>query len=168
MNHQSLAELLGNYGEFIGAIAVVVTLVYLALQIKENSNTVAGATEMDFARELTAWHGRISADPQLIELYEKGAAGEKMTDAELARYRWVIAELLYLYEGVYRQYKRGLVSNDTLEQLVSTAVGFLQTESLVTWWESRTSALSDEFVAYIDKRRKEDQGKGWRPRSVSE
>ena len=26
MNHQALAELLGNYGEFIGAIAVVFTL----------------------------------------------------------------------------------------------------------------------------------------------
>ena len=30
MDHQAFAQLLGNYGEFVGAIAVVVTLVYLA------------------------------------------------------------------------------------------------------------------------------------------
>ncbi len=33
-----IAQLLGNFGEFVGAIAVVATLVYLALQIREHSN----------------------------------------------------------------------------------------------------------------------------------
>ncbi len=37
MDHQAFAQLLGNYGEFVGAIAVVATLMYLALQIRENS-----------------------------------------------------------------------------------------------------------------------------------
>ena len=30
MDHQALAQMLGNYGEFVGAIAVVATLAYLA------------------------------------------------------------------------------------------------------------------------------------------
>jgi hypothetical protein len=34
MDHQAFAQLLGNYGEFVGAFAVVATLVYLAIQIK--------------------------------------------------------------------------------------------------------------------------------------
>ena len=29
MDHQAIAQLLGNYGEFVGAIAVVITLIYL-------------------------------------------------------------------------------------------------------------------------------------------
>jgi len=37
MDHQAFAQLLGNYGEFIGAIAVVVTLFYLAVQIRQNT-----------------------------------------------------------------------------------------------------------------------------------
>jgi hypothetical protein len=36
MDHQTFAELLGNYGEFVGSVAVVVTLVYLSRQIREN------------------------------------------------------------------------------------------------------------------------------------
>jgi hypothetical protein len=34
VDHQSFVQLLGNYGEFVGAIAVVVTLGYLAVQIR--------------------------------------------------------------------------------------------------------------------------------------
>ena len=36
MDHLTFAQLLGNYGEFIGAIAVVATLGYLALQVKHS------------------------------------------------------------------------------------------------------------------------------------
>ena len=34
MDHQAFAQLLGNYGEFVGAVAVVATLIYLALQVR--------------------------------------------------------------------------------------------------------------------------------------
>lgn len=34
MDHQVFAQLLGNYGEFVGAIGVVVTLAYLAVQVR--------------------------------------------------------------------------------------------------------------------------------------
>jgi hypothetical protein len=37
MDHQSFAQLLGNYGEFLGATAVFVTLIYLATQVRHTS-----------------------------------------------------------------------------------------------------------------------------------
>ena len=36
MDHQMFAQLLGNYGEFVGAVAIVVTLVYLAVQVRQS------------------------------------------------------------------------------------------------------------------------------------
>jgi hypothetical protein len=38
MTLMDTAQLLGNFGEFFGAIAVVATLGYLAVQIRQNSN----------------------------------------------------------------------------------------------------------------------------------
>jgi hypothetical protein len=38
MGHQAFAQLLGNYGEFVGAIAVVFTLGYLAVHIRQSNN----------------------------------------------------------------------------------------------------------------------------------
>ena len=41
MDHQTFAQLLGNYGEFVGAIAVVATLAYLSLRIRQHTKQVA-------------------------------------------------------------------------------------------------------------------------------
>ena len=37
MSTLEYSQLLGNYGEFVGAIAIVVTLIYLAVQLKQNT-----------------------------------------------------------------------------------------------------------------------------------
>ena len=44
MDHQAFAQLLGNYGEFVGAIAVVATLFYLALQVRHSSEATEANT----------------------------------------------------------------------------------------------------------------------------
>ena len=44
MDHQAFAQLLGNYGEFVGAIAVVITLAYLAIQIRQNTGVTRAAS----------------------------------------------------------------------------------------------------------------------------
>ena len=45
MDHQAFAQLLGNYGEFVGAIAVVLTLVYLAAQVKHGKAALDANTQ---------------------------------------------------------------------------------------------------------------------------
>ena len=47
MDHQAFAQLLGNYGEFIGGIVVVVSVVYLALQLR-TANVQAQASARVF------------------------------------------------------------------------------------------------------------------------
>ena len=35
MDHQTFAQLPGNYGEFLGSLGVVATLFYLAIQVRQ-------------------------------------------------------------------------------------------------------------------------------------
>jgi uncharacterized protein len=44
MDLMSAAQLLGNFGEFVGAIGVVVTLFYLAAQVRQNRQSVDANT----------------------------------------------------------------------------------------------------------------------------
>ncbi len=53
---------LGNIGEFVGAIGVVASLIYLALQVRQtsrqinqNTNSVLGSVELENARLASDW-----------------------------------------------------------------------------------------------------------------
>jgi len=50
MDHLTFAQLLGNYGEFFGAIAVVATLGYLAVQIRHSNRATIASTTLEIAK----------------------------------------------------------------------------------------------------------------------
>ena len=52
MDHQALAQVLGSYGEFFGAVAVFITLVFLTIQIRQNTRQIRiGAAHQVMAME---------------------------------------------------------------------------------------------------------------------
>jgi len=74
MDHQAFAQLLGNYGEFVGAIAVVVTLIYLAVQIRQNSAQLkinSYQTSVDRHHDQIA---NVTEDPAKFEMFRIGLA----------------------------------------------------------------------------------------------
>jgi len=61
-------EALGNIGDFIGGIGVVVTLIHLVVQIRRNTRQlelnperVRASAELDGARVMADWHGSASS-----------------------------------------------------------------------------------------------------------
>ena len=54
MDLMSTAQLLGNFGEFVGAIGVVGTLIYLAVQVRQSKKALDANTKaLDENRTLT-------------------------------------------------------------------------------------------------------------------
>ena len=54
MDLMSTAQLLGNFGEFVGAIGVVGTLIYLAVQVRHSKDALdANTSALDESRNLT-------------------------------------------------------------------------------------------------------------------
>jgi hypothetical protein len=166
-------EAIGAVAELVGAIAVIATLAYLAAQVRQATNSVQGAAELEASKQFTDWHARITNSLELRTVWDKGAADEKLSDVERVQYVWLIAELFFMFEGFFRQYRRGLISKATWEPLEMTLVSALQTAHGNAWWESGVAQLSGEFRDYINKVRKSgtdfvfpDVGRRTKPDSV--
>ena len=83
MTLMETAQLLGNFGEFIGAIAVVATLFYLAVQVREskqateaNTKAIAGSSTREVLLQHADWHLELARDPQLKRIVLKSCQPE--------------------------------------------------------------------------------------------
>ena len=68
MDHLTFAQLLGNYGEFVGAIAVVGTLAYLARQIKQNTQATRATLDCTIRSDFNRLHELIMSNPEMLQL----------------------------------------------------------------------------------------------------
>lgn len=112
-------EAVSASGEIIGAGAVIVTLIYLAIQIRQGINTVQGATEVELSKQFADYHARI-------------------------------AQLFFMLEGFFRQYKRKLLDEESWRPLEVMLLGFLQKDLVAAWWGERAAPISPAFRDHID------------------
>ena len=82
---------LGNIGEFIGAIVVIVSFFYLALQIRQNTRTVRSSTYQSVFDASTRIPELILAHPHLERIYRLGRKDlSQLTDDERTQFRLLI------------------------------------------------------------------------------
>ena len=131
MDLQSTAQLLGNFGEFVGAIAVVATLFYLAVQVRHtkeatDANTEALKESQKIARtdsylrradvmERSAAQAAISEELANILLKARHGAIAELT--ELDRFRlemWERARMIRV-ESQFYQWQQGLLDDEYYE-----------------------------------------------------
>jgi len=140
MDHQAFAQLLGNYGEFVGAIAVVVTLFYLAVQVRQNRQSVDANTQaLEDERKVRlaeAYQSRLqnmSANERLmassesladigVRLFDAGFPSPDSLDVlnpvDWRRWQsWVRLQYLNI-ENLHYQYELGLLEPRFYEEVV--------------------------------------------------
>ena len=167
MDHQAFAQLLGNYGEFVGAIAVVVTLAYLAVQIRQNSHLLERSNlHADVTSIYESQHmysqciSQLAQDGDLAEIYSRMLAGEQLEGAEYVRaaafmttyFVWVEKVFLQAYANVGYAGFKDVGDN---EQFFSVAgpyvVELLKTAAGSRWWaEEAPKHFLGDFRAAVD------------------
>ena len=97
----------GNLGELISAIAVVISLAYLAIQIRQNTKTVRASTYqavLDFSRSDTEL---LLAHPHLERIYRLGRQDPtNLTGEERPVFGMLLGQLLLNYEIMFLQHQQ--------------------------------------------------------------
>jgi len=100
---------LGALGEFVGAIAVVATLIYLAVQVRhskeatEASNRLAvAAVYRETSNGLMQFNGRLIKSEDIARLWLDGGSGEEeLSDTDELRYRRLALDWITFREAGY-------------------------------------------------------------------
>jgi hypothetical protein len=140
--------------EWLGVILIIVSLVYLALQIRQNTATVSAATELETSRQWSDFHARIAHSDNMADIWDKGLTNtDTLAPSEKRKFVWLVAEYFFLVESLFRQRQLEFISQDTWRQHQGVAAGLLLHPVIESWWKSGVSPFSPEFVSAIDAAR---------------
>jgi hypothetical protein len=93
MDLQGTAQLLGNFGEFLGFAAVLATLVYLSMQTRQTRiASERGMTAM-VTEAHARWRSALYQNPDLARLVAKANAKEPLEESEEIQIKYLNFEL---------------------------------------------------------------------------
>jgi len=144
-------EAIGAIGEIVGAMAVVITLVYLALQTRHSAAATQSSTEVEASRQLSAWVTRSFQDELIQGVWDDVAAEKPLSDEHYRKWLWYLSDLFHMSEGIFIQYQKGFVSAEVWRRFESTCLGMLQNTPGQEFWHSGNTPFSDAFKIHIEK-----------------
>ena len=116
---------IGIFAEVIGAIAVIVSLLYVAAQIKQSNRQ--GASESGFAliAELNRFLEFILAEPEVANLLVKLKSEEALTPQEEIRAEALAERLINNWWSAEMSHRSGIMDKDTYDDIVDEAKRWL-------------------------------------------
>ncbi len=100
-------EAIGAIGEIAGAIAVVVTLVYFAMQLRQYATGLRSATFHTTMQEFNQINVA-QLDPTLADLFDRGLNDPgSLTSTENYQFVWIVRVYVNIWENMYQQYLQG-------------------------------------------------------------
>ena len=150
----SLQEL-ASIGEFIGGLAVLLTLIYLAIELRSNTKTlkaeVNNTTYIDWSEFNTMMsqhpHREVIArafNPQ--EKFEKFDPADQFTVACVAR------TMIQKFSASFFQYKAGILDAENWASYMTYCRSVFSLPVFAAWWkeERHQPIYSPEFIAAIE------------------
>ncbi len=146
-----LAEF-ASVAEIVGAFAVVISLIYVGMQVNDSASAVRAASANDVNVALQSWYLQIGTNQQTSELFYRALTSEEaLSNEEEFQYLMMLHGAFLAFQNSYLLAEEGTIDTELREAITAAIVGIKQLPGMRRYWRQRKSYLHSGFAAYVDQ-----------------
>ncbi|TXS92103.1 hypothetical protein FV139_15380 [Parahaliea maris] len=143
---------LGSIGEFVAAIATLITLIYLAFQLRQNTRALRATAFQSVVSEMGKNVEPLLNNADLVELFIKcNSSPEILTAAERVRVNALYLATFRRLESVYVQYTLGTMELENKLGFEESIIPLLHGPYAEKWWGEAKKSFYAPYVRYIEE-----------------
>jgi len=151
-------DTLAKLGEFIGGVFVVISLVYLAHQVRQNTRSLRSENYARVLERMSTLQARLSVDADLHHVFMVGAEDPgRLSRAQRIRFSWALYELFGAGEFMYHQSRDNALPPAVWARWEATIGWWLSHPGMRAWWAAKPAPLAADFEAFGNEVIRKDQ-----------
>jgi len=152
-------DAIGAVGEILGALAVFVSLVYLAIQIKQNTRQMEHQIASLQGGGLSAtetlssnFRNSLARDSQVASLWRRGVEDyDSLSPDERTQAHWLFSDLFWIFQGLHIRQNIDSVDEES-KLLLKINIGvYLENPGIRQWWPSGKVNYAPDFIALVEE-----------------
>ena len=150
MDLMTAAQLLGNFGEFFGAIAVVATLIYLAGQLRQNTKALRSSSYDAYnnaASQQIAFQGQHSAE--LAEIMDSATPYKELSTQQRMLLDLFSSGAFNTIEVTYLHHRAGTMDDNVFKGKVAGFRSFMNAPSAIEAWSRLQGQYGADFRNFM-------------------
>jgi hypothetical protein len=148
-------EAVGAVAEAVGALGVIVSLLYLAVQIRQSNRGLRATAYKDLLLSIVSTREFISSSSELPDVWHAGLRSfDSLSEADRYRFATIMARAITNLEIALHFHELGVLEYSMLEPRERTILGLLRSPGGTAWWKNaqlgakRRGASCDSFSRF--------------------
>lgn len=137
--------------EILGGVAILISLIFVGIQFKENTKATKSANASATVASLANWYVEIGNNSESSELfYNFMAQPDTLTPQQ--RFQAVMNGhgLFIIFQNSYYLTKEGTLDSEMQNSLTSVMLAVVDQPGFKLFWDQRKSFFFKEFRLYVD------------------
>ncbi|MDA0312886.1 MAG: hypothetical protein O2992_12320 [Gemmatimonadetes bacterium] len=152
---------LGNIGEFVGAIGVVVSLIYLTQQMSQNTTAVRAASFNSMVQNSIRLLEHSFRDSEFAQFLERAQRDpESLTVEEQVRWDSYMTAVYRHFGNLVYQYRVGALDKQMWRSYEVTLKNHLRTPSWADWYGTNGHLFSTALTDQVERALREIAAEG--------
>ena len=149
MKKLSLGDL-ANVAEAIAAVGMIISLIYLAAQIHQNTKAVRASSYQEVADGVTVFQTMLAENEDLAGIYLQGAEDpKKLSPEELLRFESALGQIFIKYDVAVYFYREELIDEMAIEPYTRYILLLLRSPGIADWWKGAQHFYSSPMREYL-------------------
>jgi hypothetical protein len=142
-----------SIAEVAGAIAVVLSLLYVGVQVKANTDEIRAANRQAFVNRSLLATGNIATSTELATAFAKIAVGAPLTPTETIQYQYFVRGLLYDIQESFLVHREGRLDDDYWETRAAIVLAYMAQPAAheVYLRDKSLGVLDGDYVNWLDQ-----------------
>ena len=146
-------DAIGALGEAGGTLLIIVSLLFLAYQVRQNTRQLQQENLLRTIRGTLDTNWRYHRDPEVLDLMGRGCTSfQALSAADQAYFHSIIIDLGFYLEVVIRMSGAGLLDSSAVTVNQRFYFAILDSPGGQEWWAvvRETGAMPDSTIGYIE------------------
>jgi len=149
-------EAMGAIGEVVGAIGVMTSLLYLALQIRGDAKAKRASAVHDQTDAYRDFLKTMATDGELAAIYMRGINDfNSVEGADLVRFGSALGFLFRVFDESFYQWSEGNLETHVWHGFEAPISDMLAYPGVREWWSTRSHWYSTKFQAFVSAKENE-------------
>ena len=145
-------EDIGNVGELVGSLAIVISLLYVAIEVRRNSRLTRLSSSQSHTANTVQMLSAIAHSEQSARTLRLGRKDPALLNPdEMVQFSLYMAGTVFAIQNAYVHHLENASSDESWAGWLGVATLFIDTPGGRAWWSGGRSTLDRRFVSFAEE-----------------
>jgi len=141
----------GALGELIGGIAIIGSLIYVGVQVKDSARATRSAATNEASGAMQSWYQEMGSNRQASDVWLNAiTSSDPLSTHDEFQFMMMMHAVLYALQNSYLLTKEGTLDADYRDAVTSAILAVKDLPGFDRYWRQRRGLLHRGFAEYID------------------